>query len=97
MRPPPLVHPPFVRGAIDSKVQRRPRTATASRVPPTHHGSTHYGSTHYGSTYYGSSYYGSTYYGRDRSMDRSLTDDEINALQNTMRERAADELAVELR
>merc|ERR1719181_1037652 len=30
-----------------------------------------------------------------RSMDRSLTDDEINALQNTMRERAADELAVE--
>ena len=32
-----------------------------------------------------------------RSMDRSLTDDEINALQNTMRERAADELAVELR
>ena len=32
-----------------------------------------------------------------RSMDRSLTDEEINALQNTMRERAADELAVELR
>ena len=32
-----------------------------------------------------------------RSMDRSLTDDEINALQNSMRERAAEELAVELR
>jgi phenylalanyl-tRNA synthetase alpha chain len=32
-----------------------------------------------------------------RSMDRSLTDDEINALQNTMRERAAAELNVELR
>ena len=30
-------------------------------------------------------------------MDRSLTDDEINALQNTMRERAAAELNVELR
>lgn len=30
-------------------------------------------------------------------MDRSLTDDEINALQVSLRERAADELAVELR
>jgi len=32
-----------------------------------------------------------------RSMDRSLTDDEINALQETLRERAAAELEVELR
>ena len=40
---------------------------------------------------------GSPYHGRYRSMDRSLTDDEINALQNTMRERAAAELNVELR
>ena len=40
---------------------------------------------------------GSSYHGRYRSMDRSLTDDEINALQNTMRERAAAELNVELR
>jgi len=32
-----------------------------------------------------------------RSMDRSLTDDEINALQETIRERSATELMVELR
>jgi len=32
-----------------------------------------------------------------RSMDRSLTDDEINALQETIRQRLASELMVELR
>ncbi len=30
-------------------------------------------------------------------MDRSLTDDEINALQSTLREKAAGTLGVELR
>ena len=30
-------------------------------------------------------------------MDRSLTDEEINALQESLRERAAEELKVELR
>ena len=32
-----------------------------------------------------------------RSMDRSLTDDEVNKMQEDLRERAANELAVELR
>jgi len=32
-----------------------------------------------------------------RSMDRSLTDDEVNALQEELREKSADELKVELR
>ena len=32
-----------------------------------------------------------------RSMDRSLTDEEINGLQESLRERAAEELKVELR
>lgn len=32
-----------------------------------------------------------------RSMERSLTDDEINAIQNSVRDRITDELGVELR
>jgi phenylalanyl-tRNA synthetase alpha chain len=32
-----------------------------------------------------------------RSMERSLTDEEINAIQNQVRERVAEELGVELR
>ena len=32
-----------------------------------------------------------------RSMDRSLTDDEVNKMQEDLRERASNELAVELR